>query len=137
MSATGAVLGKPTVLYDGSCRMCVTATSQLRETDKEGRLEWLDINDPSVRARFPRIDWKRAEEEIHLVHLDGRVRTGARAVRDIAELIGGELGQAAARAMDLPGVRDAADLIYHLVAQNRHLLFGRVEPSGETAAKKE
>jgi predicted DCC family thiol-disulfide oxidoreductase YuxK len=117
--------------------MCVTAASQLRETDKEGRLEWLDINDPAVRSRFPRIDWKRAEEEIHLVHLDGRVRTGAKAVRDIAELIGGELGQAAAKAMDLPGIRDAADLIYHLVAQNRHLLFGRVEPGADPASKKE
>src|SRR5690606_37732074 len=114
MTESRTILEKPVVLYDGSCRMCMTAAKQLRETDKKGVLEWLDITEPSVREQFPKVDWKRAEEEIHLIHTDGRMRTGARAVRDIAELIGGELGQVAARAMDLPGVKDAADIIYHI-----------------------
>src|SRR5690606_22116248 len=110
----------PVVLYDGTCRMCATMTNQLREADKEGVLEWLDINDAAVRAQFPKVDWKRAEEEIHLIHTDGRMRTGARAIGDIAEMVGGEMGKAAARAMEMPGIRDAADVFYHLVAQNRH-----------------
>ena len=128
MTKAKPTLEKPVVLYDATCRMCSTAANQLRQTDKDGVLDWLDINDADVRAKFPGIDWKRAEEEIHLVHLDGRIRTGARAVRDIAELIGGDLGQAAARAMDLPGVRDAADIIYHIVSQNRHRIFGTEDP---------
>jgi predicted DCC family thiol-disulfide oxidoreductase YuxK len=119
---TTNVLARPTVLYDGRCRVCATAESQLRDLDKEQVLDWLDLHDPAVRARFPKIDWLRAEEEVHLIHVDGRVRTGARAVRDIAQLIGGEVGATAARAMDLPGVRDAADLIYRIVSENRHRL---------------
>jgi len=124
VAKASTTLEKPVVLYDGTCRMCTTAVKQLREMDKDGVLDWLDINERDVRAQFPKVDWKRAEEEIHLVHTDGRMRTGSRAVRDIAEMIGGDLGQAAARAMDLPGVRDAADIIYHIVAQNRHRVFG-------------
>ncbi len=130
-STAKKTLEKPVVLYDGTCKMCTTAAKQLREADKEGVLEWLDINDADVRAQFPAVDWKRAEDEIHLVHTDGRIRTGAKAARDIAEMIGGDLGQAAARAMDLPGVRDAADIIYHIVAQNRHRIFGKVEKNAQ------
>ncbi len=118
------VLEKPVVLFDDSCKLCATTTSQMKSLDKEGVIEWLDLHNEAVRRRFPSIDWHRAEEEIHLIHTDGKVRTGARAVRDIAELIGGEVGSAAAKAMDLPGVRDAADLIYHIVAENRHKIMG-------------
>ncbi len=119
------VLEKPVVLYDGECKLCITATDQLRALDKEGVLEWQDANDPVQRERFPNIDWERVMKEMHLIHTDGRVRTGARAVRDIGEMIGGDVGRAAAKAMDLPGVRDAADLIYSIVADNRHRLGGK------------
>lgn len=120
-----SVLEKPVVLYDGECKMCITATDQLRALDKNETLEWQDANDPVQRERFPRVDWERAMKEIHLVHTDGRIRTGAKAVRDIAEMIGGDVGRAAAKTMDLPGVRDAADLIYSIVADNRHRIGGK------------
>jgi len=124
MADAKKVLERPVVLYDGSCKVCVSSTDQLRGLDKNGVFDWLDANDPVQRARFPKIDWDRAMKEIHLVHVDGRVRTGARAVRDIAEAIGGEVGKAAAKAMDLPGIRDAADLVYAIVSENRHR-FGK------------
>lgn len=125
MSEATKVLERPVVLYDGSCKVCITAADQLRALDKEGVIDWKDANDPVQRERFPKIDWKRAEKEIHLVHVDGRVRTGAKAVRDIAEMIGGDVGRAAAKAMDLPGVRDAADVIYAIVSENRHRIGGK------------
>lgn len=125
---TKTVLSKPVALYDGTCKLCITATDQLRSLDKEGVIEWLDMNDEKLRTRFPKVDWERAKEEIHLIHTDGRMRTGSRAVRDIAEMIGGDVGKAAARAMDLPGLRDASDLIYHLVSENRHRIMGEKKP---------
>ena len=121
------VLKKPVVLYDGSCNLCVTAHDQLRSLDKDETLDWLDITQETTRQRFPNVDWKRAEDEIHLVHTDGRIRTGSRAVRDITELIGGEVGQAAAKMMDIPGIKTASDVIYNLVAENRFRVFGRKE----------
>lgn len=121
------MLSKPVVLYDGACKFCTTTTNQLRALDTEGTIEWVELHDENVRKRFPKIDWERAEEEMHLIHVDGRVRTGARAVRDVADLIGGDVGQAAARAMDLPGVKDAADIVYRIVSENRHRIMGKTE----------
>ena len=119
------VLPKPYVLYDGSCKMCVTATDQLRDLDTDGVIEWRDMHDEAMHRKFPNLDWTRVKDEIHLIHRDGRVRTGSRAVRDISELIGGEVGKAAARALDLPGVKDASDLIYRIVSENRHKIMGK------------
>jgi len=114
------VLDKPVVLYDAQCKVCITATDQLRALDRNGVVEWRDVNDPAQRERFPNIDWERAMKEIHIIHTNGRVHTAARAVRDIAELMGGEVGRSAVRAMDLPGIKDAAELIYTIVSENRH-----------------
>ncbi|MDX1971854.1 MAG: DUF393 domain-containing protein, partial [Candidatus Sumerlaeia bacterium] len=121
----GNVLPKPVVLYDGSCNLCVTAHDQLRALDREETLDWLDITEESTRKRFPNVDWKRAEDEIHLIHTNGRMTTGSRAVADIAELLGGELGKTAVKLLKLPGMQNAADLIYGIIAENRHNLFGR------------
>lgn len=123
-SAPKKVLEKPVVLFDDTCRLCVTTTSQMRGLDKDGAIDWRPLSEPGLRERFPRIDWERAKDEMHLIHTDGRVTTGARAVSDIAEMIGGDVGAAAARAMSLPGVRDAADLVYKIVSENRHKIMG-------------
>lgn len=117
--ATRQVLPKPVVLYDGSCSLCTTTTDQLREMDKDGVIDWLDLHNETNRKRFPNLDWNRVEEEIHLIHTTGRVRTGSKAVADIAEMIGGDIGRQAAEMMRQPGIRDAADMIYKLVSQNR------------------
>lgn len=120
-------LAKPVVLYDGSCKLCISATDQLRKLDTEGALDWLNMREDEVRARFRGIDWKRAEEEIHLVRTDGRLRVGVDAVREISEMIGGDVGKAASAALDLPGVRQAADVIYSIVAANRHIISAKID----------
>ena len=117
-------LEKPVVLYDASCRFCVTAADQMRELDKNGDIEWLDKDDPDVQKRFQGVDWDRADEEIHFIHTDGKITVGSRAVADIAETIGGDVGRTAARAMKLPGVKEASDLIYKVVSENRHRIMG-------------
>lgn len=120
---TTKLLERPVVLYDGACNFCVKTTDQLMALDKEHRIDWQDLNDESVRKHFVGIDWERAKEEIHLIHRDGRVHTGVNALRDIAELIGGEAGQAVSRAMDLPGIRESAGLIYKVISENRHRIW--------------
>jgi len=121
------VLEKPIVLYDNSCKFCVTTADQLREYDKDNALDWQDMNDEAVQRRFPNIDWERAADEIHFVDTDGRVTTGSRAVADIAKVIGGDVGKAAAGAMNLPGVKQASDIVYEIISKNRHKIMGRNE----------
>lgn len=116
------LLEKPVVLYDGTCRVCTTAHDQLRELDQDGILEWMSIDDESAQKRFPNVDWDRAEKEIHIIHTDGRIRTGTRAVQDIAELVGGDIGKNVSKLMNVPGIKDASDLIYKLISENRHRL---------------
>lgn len=118
-------LPKPVGLYDGSCKFCVTTTDQLRNLDKDGVIDWRDLHDEKVQRQFPNIDWDRANEEIHLIHTDGRVRTGVNAVRDIAELIGGEAGRLVAQTMEVPGVHEAAEMVYKTISENRHRIMGR------------
>ena len=124
------VLEKPVVLFDGSCTLCVTTTDQLRALDKDGALDWRDLNDEAMRRKFPRLDWARVNEVIHLIHRDGRVVTGSRAVRDIAEMIGGEVGKSVAGIMNQPGVKDAADIIYGLVSSNRGRISSAMRSAG-------
>lgn len=118
------VLEKPAVLYDGSCKLCISTTDQLRDFDREHKIDWLDLGDPQVRARFPRVDWERAKDEIHFIHENGRIVTGIRAVHDIADCIGGDAGHFAARALEVPGIREAADVLYHIISENRFKISG-------------
>lgn len=124
------VLDKPVVLYDGSCDFCTTTTDQLRQLDRDGAIDWRDLHDEANRRKFPKLDWKRVEEEIHLIHRDGRVVVGSRAVRDIAGLIGGEVGKSLAGVMDQPGIKDASDIVYGLVSANRHRISEAMRAAG-------
>ncbi|MCB2155930.1 DUF393 domain-containing protein [bacterium] len=128
MTDSKKLLAKPVVLYDGSCKFCSKSTDQLMALDKDGCIDWLDLHDEKVQKRFAGIDWERAHEEIHLIHRDGRVHTGVGALRDIAEMIGGEAGKAMSRAMDIPGIRESADLIYKVISENRHRIWGEEKP---------
>lgn len=128
-------LERPVVLYDKSCKFCVTTTEQARSLDKEGKIEWLDVHDDAVRRRFPRIDWERAEKELHLIHRDGRVTTGSRAVRDVADLLGGEAGHVLAQIMDLPGIREAADIAYHIISENRDRISATMQRGKQDESK--
>ena len=49
-----------TVLYDGACGLCRASVARVRRIDRGGRIELLDLYEPSVAARFPQVNREEA-----------------------------------------------------------------------------
>ncbi|MEQ8818789.1 MAG: DUF393 domain-containing protein [Sumerlaeia bacterium] len=129
-SAPRATLPKPIALFDGHCAICRDLKKAVEDADRRHRIEWLELHDPAVRARFPRVDWARATREIHLIERDGRIRTGGAAIREIVRVVGGNVGGGLATLLALPGLKQGGDLAYRLFSDNRHWI-GRVIKGGD------
>lgn len=72
------------VLYDGDCPICTGGARLLGRLDFEGRLAFLSLDDPRVRARWPGLAFDALMRELHVVDSLGRVYRGADAVRYLA-----------------------------------------------------
>jgi predicted DCC family thiol-disulfide oxidoreductase YuxK len=84
-----AALTAPTavVIYDGACVVCTRMIDMLREWDRQGVLEIIPSQDPSVRVRFPWITPAAHAASIQFVELDERTWTGAAALRRILRAV--------------------------------------------------
>lgn len=74
---------RPTVIYDGRCRICTASADRIRRLDVRGELALLSLHEPAVAARFPEIRREDVLESMHVVLPDGAVRRGADAVREV------------------------------------------------------
>ena len=75
------------VIYDGACVVCTRMINVLRDWDQRGALEIIPSQDPSVRARFPRIAPEAYAASIQFVEPDDRTWTGAAALRRILRAV--------------------------------------------------
>lgn len=107
-----------TVLYDGSCSLCRASVARLRRFDSRGRIELLDLHDPSALTRFPQIDREAAMRWMQAVDTRGRVWSGAEAWAHIGLLLPG--WQLLAWVLLLPGVHWIAARAYAWIARNRY-----------------
>src|SRR5213082_3498160 len=109
---------RPTILYDGRCRMCTASAERIRAWDKQARLDLLSLHDPAVATRFPEIRREAVLESMHLVLPGGNVLIGADAVRGILRYLPGLrwLGLA----WFVPGFSSLAAVGYAWVARNRY-----------------
>lgn len=107
-----------TVLYDGSCSLCRASVARLRRFDSRGRIELLDLHDPSALTRFPQIDREAAMRWMQAVDTRGRVWSGAEAWAHIGLLLPG--WQLLARVLLLPGVHWIAARACAWIARNRY-----------------
>lgn len=122
-----------TLLYDGTCRICIAQMQWVARYDTQQRIVLADINDPAQRARFPSITPEAAQREIHLVAPDGTIYRGVEAVRQTLLLLPAlySLGTL----MSMPGMMTLARPLYAWVARNRYALGGRVVAcEGDTCA---
>jgi predicted DCC family thiol-disulfide oxidoreductase YuxK len=78
-----------TVLYDGSCSLCCASVARLQRFNTRGRIELLDLHDPSVTRRFPQVDREAAMRLMQAVDPQGRVWSGSDAWARIGLLLPG------------------------------------------------
>ena len=107
-----------TVLLDGSCSLCRASVARVRPFDRHGRIEFLDLHDPSSIRRFPNIDREEAMRSMQAVDKQDRVYTGADAWAQIGLRLPG--WNLLAWILLVPGIRWIACIIYAWIARNRY-----------------
>ena len=68
---------RTTMFYDGGCPICSREVEHYRRMDREGRVEWADIDaDPGV-ARSIGLTYEEAMARLHVRDRSGKVLSGA------------------------------------------------------------
>jgi predicted DCC family thiol-disulfide oxidoreductase YuxK len=119
MSSGDATPGH-TLIYDGDCGICRRSVDWVRKADRDGRIELLPYQAPSVEDRFSGIPLEDMESAMQLVAPDGRRWQGARAAEEVLRILPG--WKLLAPFFRVPGVRWVAGLVYRTVARNRRRL---------------
>jgi len=107
-----------TVLFDGHCALCSTSARRVRRFDGGGRIELLDLHDPSVGRRFPQVDRDQAMKWMLAVDREGRTYQGADAWARIGSRLPG--WNLLAWILLVPGIHWLAGKIYAWIARNRY-----------------
>lgn len=106
------------VLYDGGCKLCRASVARVRHMDPRGRIELVDLHDPSVPERFPQIDFEEAMRLMQAVGPAGRVYSGADAWARIGLALPG--WKLVAWLFFVPGIHFIARHFYGWIARNRY-----------------
>lgn len=107
-----------TVLFDGDCGLCRASVERLRQVDRGGRIELLDLHDPAASRRFPQIDREEAMRWMQAVDARGRVASGVDAWARIGLALPG--WKWLAWILLVPGIHFVAGRVYAWIARNRY-----------------
>lgn len=107
-----------TVLYDGNCGLCRASAARVRQIDPRGRIELLDLHDPSVASRFPQVNFDEAMRLMQAVDGAGRVYSGVDAWARIGKGLPG--WKVLAWLLLVPGIHFVAQRVYAWIARNRY-----------------
>jgi predicted DCC family thiol-disulfide oxidoreductase YuxK len=112
------------LIYDGQCRLCVTAKEELERAGSKDRVRFVPYQSEEAASRLGR-DYKPGRPDgAFLVESDGTISKGLDAFLPLLPgFRGGGLLQALMR---LPLIRPLAYLSYRLVARYRYRWFGQV-----------
>ena len=113
-----------TLIYDGQCRLCVTAREGLERLGEDAGVRFVPYQSEEAASRLGR-DYRPGRPDVaFLVEPDGTVGHGLDAFLPLLPgLRGGRVLQTLLR---VPLIRPLADLAYRLVARYRYQLFGSV-----------
>jgi predicted DCC family thiol-disulfide oxidoreductase YuxK len=111
-------LPKLTVLFDGDCGLCRASVARLRRMDRGGRIETLDLHDPSAATRFPQVNREEAMRLMQAVDANGRVFSGVDAWARIGLTLPG--WNLVAWLLVVPGIHFIGARVYAWVARNRY-----------------
>lgn len=115
------------LLYDGQCRLCVTAKRGLEQLETEraaGEVRLIPYqSEEAKQALGPRYRPGRPDVAL-LLHPDGRIAGGLDAFLPLLPGLKG--GRILARLFRFPLVKPIAYALYWLIARYRYNLFGEV-----------
>jgi predicted DCC family thiol-disulfide oxidoreductase YuxK len=116
-----------TLIYDGQCRLCVTAKDRLERFGEDSGVRFVPYQSEEAACRLGS-DYKPGRPDVALlVEPDGTVKRGLDAFLPILPgLPGGRLLHALMR---IPMLRPLAYFAYKLIARYRYKLFGSVDPT--------
>jgi predicted DCC family thiol-disulfide oxidoreductase YuxK len=116
----------PILVYDGRCRFCIRSATRLRRWVGD-RLRLESFREPGVLERHG-LDLAQCEAGSQLVLADGRVFGGAAGI--LRALALRPVFRPLVWLYAVPGLRQAIDAAYGVVARNRFRLGGEVCDDG-------
>jgi predicted DCC family thiol-disulfide oxidoreductase YuxK len=105
------------IYYDGVCRLCSGLIDRIEHSREADSFEPIAIQ-KEVPAGMP---YAEADRDMHAVDAEGRVYKGADAVRYIMSRY--PRWRWLASLASLPGLKQLANLLYRLIADNRKRWF--------------
>ncbi|MFQ5877861.1 MAG: thiol-disulfide oxidoreductase DCC family protein [Acidobacteriota bacterium] len=112
--------GRFVVLYDGDCALCTRWRDRMARRDRDGRVEWVSVHDPSVDARFPGLDREDALRQMYVYAPDGTLARGADGWVALAPVLRGMGWLALLRRV--PGGAVLMRRVYRFIAERRYRL---------------
>jgi predicted DCC family thiol-disulfide oxidoreductase YuxK len=114
------------LIYDGQCRLCVTAKSGIERLGDAQGLRWVPYHSEEAARCLGNSYRPGRPDAAFLVEADGTITKGLDAfVPLLPGLRGGWLLLALWR---MPILRPIAYLLYRLIARHRYRLFGQTSP---------
>ncbi|MBE7382802.1 MAG: DUF393 domain-containing protein [Leptolyngbya sp. SIO1E4] len=122
-----------TVIYDGTCNLCVTLVRLLEQLDQGHQFEYVPMQDDTRLA-----EWSITPEDceqgmilLEQAHPEHRWQ-GSDAAEEIGRLL--PMGHVFVNAYrSLPGIKSAGDSIYAFIRDNRYTLFGQRDRTYESS----
>jgi predicted DCC family thiol-disulfide oxidoreductase YuxK len=115
----------PVLIYDGECRLCVTAKQGLERYGADPSVRFVPYQSEEAAARLGTVHRPGRPDAAFLVGPDGTIRRGLEAFLPLLPgLPGGRLLLALWR---VPLLRPLAHLAYRIIARYRYALFGQVK----------
>ena len=118
---------RTTVFFDGSCPICRAEIGFMERRDRDGRLSFADVADPSTPLP-PGLDRDSAMRRFHVRGADGEMRDGAAAFAAMWREV--PLFRPLGRLASLPGMVPLLDRLYSgflRVRPRLQPLFARLE----------
>lgn len=121
------------LIYDGQCRLCVTAKSGIEQLGGPQDVRWVAYQSEEAARCLGRDYQPGRPDAAFLVEADGTIRKGLDAfVPLLPGLRGGRLVLALWR---VPFLRPIARLLYRVMARNRYRWFGTVTISSPESSR--
>ena len=117
-----------TILYDGTCALCVGSKKKLESWPTAGSMRLVAIQSPEVRTLAPGLSEQQLYGAMHVLE-NGKIRSGADGwyrIMRLAPLTMAWIAWITPLALARP--------VYGLIARNRYRWFGRVCEEGGTCS---
>ena len=105
------------IFYDGGCPLCVKEMRHLKKLDKNGKIQFENINERDFNQLFPEINVDDANAYLHGQLANGEMIYGL----DVTHAAWSQVGKGWLIApLRLPGIRWVADKVYLGFAKHRN-----------------